>query len=316
MDYNHTPVMLKEVLEYLQVKPGHNYLDGTLGGGGYSRAIAKLASPGVVVATDADPMAIKHNEEIIQKLKIKNLILVNGNFQNLSKITEDEKARDYRYSGLVLDLGLSGAQLEDESRGFSFKLLASPLDMAFGTLNAKNSTSEIINVWSREELIKIIRDYGEESFARPIADNIIKRRAESPIATVGDLISVIESSLPQRLVHKRGIHFATKTFQALRIATNDEMGALEKVLAESFDYLEKGARIVIVSYHSLEDRIVKHFFKEAARDCICPPISPICTCNNKAKIKIITKKALAPSDEEVRTNPRARSAKLRAAEII
>lgn len=316
MKYNHTPVMLKEVLEYLQVKKGENYIDGTLGGGGYSRAIAELANPGVVVATDADPMAIAHNEEIIKKQKIKNLILVNGNFQNLSKITEDEKTQGYRYDGLVLDLGLSGAQLEDESRGFSFKLLASPLDMAFGEENVKNNTSEIVNTWSRDELIKIIRDYGEESFARPIVDNIIKKRAEENIRTVGDLVAIIEASLPQRLVHKRGIHFATKTFQALRIATNDEMNVLAKVLNDSLSYLEVGARIVVVSYHSLEDRIVKHFFREMARDCICPPSFPICTCQTHAKIKIITKKALEPSQDEVEQNPRSRSAKLRCAEVI
>lgn len=287
-----------------------------MGGGGYSRAIAEKADPGVVVATDADPMAIAHNQEIIKKQKIKNLILVNANFETLSKITEDEKTREYRYDGLVLDLGLSGAQLEDESRGFSFKLLASPLDMAFGGDAAKYSTSEIVNTWSREELIKIIRDYGEESFARPIVDNILKKRAESPIETVGDLVSVIEASLPRKLIHKHGIHFATKTFQAFRIATNDEMAVLEKVLAESLGYLSRGARIVVVSYHSLEDRIVKHFFREQSRECICPPSFPICTCNNKAKIKIVTKKALLPTDEEVALNPRARSAKLRAAEVL
>lgn len=309
--------MLREVLEYLNVKQGKNYLDGTLGGGGYSRAIAALADPGVVVATDADPMAIAHNEEIIKKQKIKNLILVNANFEKLSKIAEDEKeARDHRFSGLVLDLGLSGAQLEDESRGFSFKLLASPLDMAFGQAETKYTTSEIVNTWSREELIKIIRDYGEESFARPIADNIIKRRTEARIETVGDLVAVIESSLPKKLIHKPGIHYATKTFQALRIATNDEMAVLQKVLKESLGYLEKGARIVVVSYHSLEDRIVKHFFREMARDCICPPSFPICTCNNKAKVKIVTKKALEPTSEEVELNPRSRSAKLRAAEVL
>lgn len=316
MEYRHAPVMLKEVLENLQVSSGKNYLDGTLGGGGYSRAIAELAYPGVVVATDADPLAIRHNQEIIKKQKIKNLILINGNFQDLSQVTENEETRNYRYDGLVLDLGLSGAQLEDESRGFSFKLLASPLDMAFGAENVKNNTSEIVNTWSKEELIKIIREYGEESFARPIVENIIKRRAEEPLKTVGDLISIIESSMPNRLIHKKGIHFATKTFQALRIATNDEMAVLEKTLNDSLGYLNKGARIVVVSYHSLEDRIVKHFFRSAARECICPPASPICTCNNKAKLKIITKKALLPNAEEIQNNPRSRSAKLRTAEII
>lgn len=316
MKYEHTPVMLKEVLEHLQVKSGESYLDGTLGGGGYSRAIAHLADPGKVVATDADPMAIEHNQEVINKNKIQNLVLVNENFENLSQIVKTEAARDLSFSGLVLDLGLSSAQLEDKSRGFSFKLLEAPLDMAFGAEVSKYSTTEIVNTWSREELIQIIRDYGEEPFAKTITDNIIKARNEKDIETIGDLLFIIENSLPKRLIHKKGIHWATKTFQALRIATNDEMKVLKKVLNESLEYLSKGSRIVVVSYHSLEDRIVKQFFKEASRGCICPPSAPICICHNEPKVKIVTRKPVLPTEEEIERNPRSRSAKLRAAIVL
>ena len=316
MEYNHVPVMLKEVLEYLEIKSGKNYIDGTLGGGGYTRAIAKIADPGIVLATDQDMLAISHNEEVIKQNKIKNVTLVNGNFESLQTIIADQKTRNIKFSGLVLDLGLSSAQLEDRNRGFSFKLLSSPLDMAFAGQSAKISTIEIVNTWSRDELIKILRDYGEESFAGKITDKIIEIRKEKNIATVGDLLEIIEKVLPKAILYKKGIHWATKTFQGLRIATNRELEVLEKVLNDSLGFVEKNGNIVVVSYHSLEDRIVKNFFREASRDCLCPPESPICICENKAKLKILTKKAVPPSAEEVKNNPRARSAKLRAAKII
>jgi 16S rRNA (cytosine1402-N4)-methyltransferase len=316
MHYEHVPVMLGEVLEYLAIRAGQDYLDGTLGGGGYARAIAVRALPGRVLATDADPMAIKHNQELIEKQKIKNLTLINANFQELSRIVKNQKAPGLSLGGLVLDLGLSGAQLEDQSRGFSFKLLSSPLDMAFGSANASQTTSQLVNESSVAELSKIIRDYGEEAFAPAISRGIVAARSAKPLVTVGDLLDAIKTALPARLINKPGIHWATKTFQALRIATNDELSVLRQVLAESLDYLPRGARIVVVSYHSLEDRVVKEFFRQLAKDCLCPPKSPICTCHNKAKIKIITKKALGPTAEEVAANPRSRSAKLRAAEII
>ena len=308
--------MLPEVLENLEIKAGKNYLDGTLGGGGYTRAIARLADPGIVLSTDEDVLAIHHNEEIIKQKKIKNVILVNGNFQNLQTICKTEAARNLKFNGLVLDLGLSSAQLEDRSRGFSFKLLASPLDMAFAGQSAKISTQEIVNTWSKVELLKIIKEYGEESYAWRIVERIIETRKTKNIATVGDMLELLERTLPNSVLNKKGIHWATKTFQGLRIATNRELEVLEQVLNDSLNFLEKDSNIVVVSYHSLEDRIVKNFFRDAAKNCICPPESPICICQNKAKIKIITKKAVLPSNDEVKNNPRARSAKLRAAKII
>lgn len=316
MEYNHVPVMLREVLDYLQVKSGENYLDGTLGAGGYTRAIAELAKPGVVISTDEDPIAITHNQEVLVKTKINNVILVNGNFQDFKKIIENQAGSPRVFSGLVLDLGLSTAQLEDRDRGFSFKLLASPLEMAFGGKRAGLSTLEIVNEWSEDALCRIIRDYGEEEFAKRIAKHIVARRSEKKIETVKDLLDIIEGCLPNKILRKSGIHWATKTFQALRIATNDEMKVLGQTLAESVEYLAPGARIVVVSYHSLEDRIVKTFFRDMSKGCICPPESPICICNNKSKLKIITKKAVPPTLEEVKINPRARSAKLRAAIVL
>lgn len=309
--------MLKEVIEYLNPQPGENFIDGTFGGGGYTSAIIDKCQPGIVLATDADLMAQKNAKQNFNKEQNKHLILVHDNFSNLRAIiaAQKQKQEDLKFNGLVLDLGLSGAQLEDRDRGFSFKLLSSPLEMAFGE-SAQQTSYEIVNTWSEKEIADIIWQYGEESFNGPIAKAIVAKRKEKKLETVGDLVSTIESALPRGYMNKQKIHFATKTFQAIRIATNDELGSLKKVLAESLEYLEKGSRIVIVSYHSLEDRIVKDFFRSEAKGCICPPRFPICQCNHSPRIKIINKKVLMPTDQEVKINPKSRSAKLRAALVI
>lgn len=328
MEYNHVPVMLKEVIEYLDPKPGENFIDGTFGGGGYTSAIIEKCQPGIVLATDADLMAQVNAKQNFNKNQNKHLILVHDNFSNLGAIIEAQKQKHptshkamrgkeklLKFNGLVLDLGLSGAQLEDRDRGFSFKLLSSPLEMAFG-VSAKQTSYEIINTWSEKEIADIIWQYGEESFNGPIARSIVARRKEKKLETVGDLVGAIEAALPKGYMNKQKIHFATKTFQAIRIATNDELGSLKKVLGECLEYLEKGSRIVIVSYHSLEDRIVKEFFRNEAKGCICPPQFPICQCNHVARLKIINKKILTPTEAELIANPKSRSAKLRAALVI
>lgn len=310
--------MLSEVIEWLKPEAGKNYIDGTLGGAGYTKKILELCYPGKVLAIDADPMAINNAKSQLDNKQQEHLILVNDNFKNLSRIMQTEPAQQAGplFDGLVLDLGLSSAQLEDRSRGFSFKLVASPLEMAFGGEKAELSSLEIVNTWSEVELNKIIWEYGEERFARSIAKEIVKARKEKYIATVGDLLAVIEKAIPPSFLKKPGIHFATKTFQALRIATNDELGSLENALKASLEVLKKGSRIVIVSFHSLEDRIVKDFFRRESRECLCPPELPVCQCGHKRRVKILTKKVIEPSREEIQRNPRARSAKLRAVELI
>lgn len=309
--------MLGEVLRYLAPVPGQKYIDCTLGGAGYSIAIAKrIGEEGRVLSFDMDRMAIENAEKIFKKEKINNIILANDNFRNLSKNIKEkfDQGEDKKFDGIVFDLGLSSAQLEDKFRGFSFKLDA-PLDMGFGEseIIEGDTTSFIVNSYKEEELTKIFKNYGEEKFAKRIAQKIIERRKKSEIKTTTDLVGTIEGAVPAS--YKRGkIHFATKVFQALRIATNQELQSLEEALPQAVNCLRKGGKIVVISYHSLEDRIVKKFFKKESIDCICPPEHPVCICNHKAALKIITKKPLVPSEEEIKTNPRSRSAKMRVAE--
>lgn len=314
MNYRHTPVMLSEAIEYLKPFPGGTFIDCTLGGGGYTEAIVKkVGGSGRVVAIDADEMAINN-----AKIKFKdnnNVLLVHDNFKDLSKITNQlaETEQNMLFDGIVFDLGLSGAQLEDQSRGISFQL-AAPLDMAFGVGGV--DTGKIVNNWAEGEIRRIIKDYGEEKFANSIARNISKARKIKSIKTTDELLEIIKMSVPAAYRHNQKIHFATRTFQALRIATNNELENLEKALAATIEILKPGGRLVVISYHSLEDRIVKTFLKNESKNCICSSQVPICQCNHQAKFKIITKKPLVPSEEEIKINPRARSAKMRVAEKI
>ncbi|MFA4941274.1 MAG: 16S rRNA (cytosine(1402)-N(4))-methyltransferase RsmH [Patescibacteria group bacterium] len=317
MAYRHVPVMLKEVLEYLDPKSGQFFIDCTLGGAGYTMALANSVGPkGKVLAIDLDKMAIDNAKELIAKKGLKNIILENDNFKNLSKIVRKyfEQEQENQFDGVVLDLGLSSAQLEDGNRGFSFKL-AKPLNMAFGPKEENFTTYEIVNGWKENDLRRIIRDYGEEKFAGRIAAAIARERKNTPINTTEDLVKIIEKAVPMKYV-KGKIHSATRTFQALRIATNDELKNLEEVLPVALESLKKGGRLAVVSFHSLEDRIVKNFFREEAKDCVCPPALPICQCDHRAKLKIITKKIVIPGEAEEKNNPRSRSAKLRVAEKI
>ncbi|MDD5031621.1 MAG: 16S rRNA (cytosine(1402)-N(4))-methyltransferase RsmH [Patescibacteria group bacterium] len=317
MEYKHTPVMLKEVIEYLRPRTGQFFIDCTLGGAGYTIEIAKrVGETGRVLAIDLDEMAIANARHLISRLKLTNIILANENFKNLSKIIKtyfkEENQKDW-FSGIVFDLGLSSAQLEDRSRGFSFQL-AAPLDMAFGPLTRRR-TEEIINNWPEADLEKIIREYGEERFAKNIARAIGERRKKTKIETTDELAEIIEAAVPKKYLNGK-IHPATRTFQALRIATNDELNSLREALPAAVNLLASKGRLAIVSFHSLEDRIVKNFFKEEARDCLCPPSFPICQCGHKASLKIITKKVVRPGEEEIKNNPRSRSAKLRVTEKL
>jgi len=307
MNYYHVPVMLKEVLNYLNPRIGQHFIDCTLGGGGYTLAIAeKVGKQGRVLAIDLDELALENIKEKIKKHKNKNIILVHENFKNLSKIVNKifKKVRSNKLDGIVFDLGLSSAQLQDRHRGFSFKLDA-PLDMRFAHKHENNekeqkNTKYIINSYQQEELEKILREYGEERFAGRIARGIVEQRKLRPIKTTGQLVEIVKNVVPKKYLYSR-IHPATRTFQALRIATNGELENLKEALPQAVNSLKSGGRIVVVSYHSLEDRIVKHFFKKEAKE---------------GKIKILTKKIVRPSEEEIEDNPRSRSAKMRVSEKI
>ena len=315
MTYQHTPVMLKEVIEILNPEPGENFIDCTLGGGGYSRAILKgVGKEGKILAIDLDDLAINNAKlNFKTEIKNKNIILAHDNFKNLQIIVEKYFAKNAKFDGIVLDLGLSSAQLEDRHRGFSFNLSDSPLNMNFGE-RIGETAENIINIWNTENLTKIFRDYGEEKFAYKIALAIVKERQLSRIVTAGKLAEIIASAIPKRFQSK--IHPATKVFQALRIAVNQELENLQLVLPQAISLLKTGGKLVIISYHSLEDRIVKQYFKQESRDCLCPPTMPICQCGHQASLKILNHKILRPTEEEVLKNPRSRSAKLRAVSKI
>lgn len=309
----HLPVMLAEVMEYLKPQPGQIFVDGTLGGGGYTEALAKAVGlQGLILGIDLDPRAIAAEQEKIRINGWQQIKLVEGNFSDLDSLTADILPAETKIAGLVLDLGLSSNQLADPERGFSFQD-SRPLDMAFGP-SVKKSTKKIINHYSLEELTRLFQIYGEEPRARLIAKRIVESRKQEPIIRTDQLVNIILSVTPR--IGQAKIHPATKVFQALRLATNEELDNLTAVLEAGLKILAPGGRMVIVSFHSLEDRLVKEFFKHESQNCICPPSFPVCRCQHRAKIKIITKKPLCPSLEEVNKNPRSRSAKLRVAEKI
>ena len=287
--------MLKEVLEYLEVKPGKKFIDGTLGGASYTLALAKRIGPsGKVLSIDLDDLAIANASQKIKKEKIDNIVLVQDNFKNIKKIITDRFPSNTKFSGVVLDLGLSSAQLSDSQRAFSFKD-DRPLEMSFGPSNNK-STIDIINKYSVQELSRIFKEYGEEKSANRLAEEIVKVRKFKNIKTSQELVRIIKNIIPDNLHSK--INPATKVFQALRIETNEELSALEKFLEDILEFIEKNGRLVIVSFHSGEDRLVKNFFR------------------NSAHLEILTKKPILAGMSELNSNPRARSAKLRVARLL
>ncbi len=307
--YHHVPVMLKEVMAILAPRAGQKFIDGTLGGGGYTFELAKrVGQTGKVLAIDLDELAIANAADIIKQTGLNNIKLIQGSFGELMDLVP---AQFKNVDGIVLDLGLSSAQLDDPRRGFSF-LREAPLNMAFGN-QAKEKTEVIINRFRAEDLAAILKNYGEERFARSIARQIVAAR---PLATTSQLLEAIGRGLPAAAKRNGKIHWATRTFQALRIATNDELANLQAVLPQALRLLKPGGRLVVVSFHSLEDRIVKNFFRNEAKDCLCPPAVPVCICDHKRRLKILTAKPLTPGVPEIKNNPRARSAKLRAAEKL
>lgn len=313
MEFHHSPVLLKEVIEKLNIKPDGIYIDGTIGGAGHSLEIYKrLNSKGILIGLDQDEFAVKTSE-----IRLKSaggqagIILVNTNFKNIKDVCFENNIQGV--DGILLDLGVSSHQLDEGERGFSYKKDA-PLDMRMdrrGRLTAKI----LVNEYSKEQLSEIIQNYGEERWAKRIAEFIVDAREKKPIESTGELVDIIKAAIPKG-ARREGPHPAKRTFQALRIAVNDELGVLEKAVSDGIELLKLGGRFCIISFHSLEDRIVKNTFYNRAKPCTCPPEFPVCICGKKPLVKIIGKKTIIPSKEEIEKNPRARSSKLRVVEKI
>ncbi len=316
MSYFHIPVLLKEVVEAIDPKPGENLVDGTVGEGGHAKAILeKTSSDGKLLGIDLDSEAIIASKRKLEKYS-ERIILKKGNFVDFNEFAKEYSF--YPINIFFLDLGISSQQLNNEALGISF-LKNAPLDMRMGgysyKTNNKKTAEYIVNSYSKEKIVSILKDYGEERYAKNIASEIVKERKIKKIVNTQQLVNIISKAVPERYKNQR-IHFATRTFQALRIAVNDELENLGKVLPQMMEDLEIGGRIAIISFHSLEDRIVKQFFRKESKDCICDSEVPVCVCKHKKRLEIITKKPITASKEEISRNPRSRSAKLRVARKI
>ena len=304
-DIYHKPVLLDKVIEYLIIEKSGTYFDGTVGGGGHSKEILKnLNNNGKLIGIDVDSDAIEIAENNL-KLYKDNITLKMGNYADILEILKDKKA-----DGILLDLGISSFQIDNPKRGFSY-LTDCDLDMRMAN-NLGNKASDIISNYSKSELTEIFKKYGEERRSKIISSSIVKSRMKDKIKTSYELRKIIEKSIP----NKNKIKTISRIFQSLRIEVNKELDNLENFLKTFTKTLKIGGRIVIISYHSLEDKLAKRYFKQFSKGCICPPNIPLCICGGEKLLKILTKKPVRPSRDEIKTNPRARSAKLRAAERI
>lgn len=310
MNFEHISVLLNEVIEGLNIKNDGIYVDGTLGGAGHSSEIVKRLTTGKLIGIDQDLNALSKAGNVLKEYSDK-VILVHNNYENIDEVLS-ELGID-KVDGILLDLGVSSHQLDEESRGFSHNKDA-PLDMRMDETSSF-SAWDVVNKYSEEELERIIWDYGEDRWARRIAKFIVEERKESPIDTTLQLVSVIKKAIPKE-VRKDGHHPAKKTFQAIRIEVNRELDVLIQSIPKMVRLLKPGGRLAIITFHSLEDRIVKEGFRELYADCICPPHLPKCVCDKVREIEIITRKPIAPTKEEIDVNPRSRSAKLRIAEKL
>lgn len=310
MRYEHVPVLLKEVVEFLRCAPGKTYVDCTLGEGGHAAQILRVIQPGGrLLGIDRDEDALLVAGQRLGEFGHQAL-LVHGNFRNLTDILGQHGI--VSADGFLFDLGLCGLQLAKASRGFSFKH-DGPLDMRMDR-RSKTTAADLINRLPYDKMVKIIWEYGQERWARKIARHICQQRATKSITTTRQLVEVIESAIP--ISGRERIHPATRTFQALRIAVNEELVALKEALDQAVSLLNPGGRVCCISFHSLEDRIVKHTFGHFSRSCQCPPELPVCICSGKPRVRVITLRPVTPSQAEIFHNPRARSAKLRVAEKL
>ena len=312
MQEGHLPVMPDQVLQTLAPTPGSLQIDATVGGGGHTERILEAASPdGRLLGLDADPAAIARVAERLARFGDR-LVLRRANFRELADVAPD--AGFGAVDGALFDLGLSSFQLADRERGFGFRA-GGPLDMRFDTGRGVPA-AELLATLTADELAALFRRYGEEPAAWRIAKAIVEARRTAPVETAEELAALVERVVPGNPRHKRRIHPATRVFQALRIAVNEELDALEQGLAAAVDLLRPGGRLVVLSYHSLEDRIVKRFLQAERRGCICPPEAPVCVCGKQPRLRLVTRPSLTPTSDEIAVNPRARSARLRAAERL
>ena len=309
-EFRHISVLLDECIDALAIKPDGIYVDGTLGGAGHSSQIVKRLTTGLLVGIDRDPVALKAAGQRLKEFE-DNVTLVHSNFREIKAVLQDLNIPGV--DGILLDLGVSSPQLDDKSRGFSY-MQDAPLDMRMNGEDALSAYT-VVNQWPQEELKRILYDYGEERYAPQIAQAICRRREEKPIETTLELVDVIRGAMPAAAL-REAQHPAKRSFQAIRIAVNDELGAVEQVMRDAVECLNPGGRLAVITFHSLEDRIVKTAMVNASKGCTCPPNFPVCVCGKKPKVKLISKKPIVSTQEELNENPRARSAKLRVCEKL
>lgn len=308
----HTPVLRDEVLHYIKPESGEKFIDGTVGDGGYIRQILTINSHAKILGIDLDHASLdKLSMQLAQEGLSQRVTLVSGNFSNLGEFAKE--ASFVPADGVILDLGFSSSQLDDPARGLSFQNNG-PLDMRFNP-NQRKDAREIVNNYSKEELTQIFREYGEEKLAAKIAGEIVAVRKHAEIQDTRQLFQIIEQALPKPVKHKVS-DFARRVFQSLRIEVNDELNSLKKVLPEILEILAPGGRMLVISFHSLEDRIIKEFMVSASRGCVCPPDFPTCVCGKKPLMKVLTKKPITATESEIEQNPRSKPAKLRVAQKI
>ena len=304
-EFHHISVLLDECIQGLNIKPDGIYVDGTLGGAGHSSQIARRLTTGLLIGVDRDPVALKAAGERLAPFgdRVK---LVHSNFAQIPEVLQELGIE--KVDGILLDLGVSSPQLDDGSRGFSY-MADAPLDMRMDSGDSL-SADTVVNTWPQEELKRIFYEYGEERYAPQIAAAICRKRETAPIRTTLELVDIIRSAMPPAALREKQ-HPAKRTFQAIRIAVNDELGAVEKIMKDAIPCLNPGGRLAIITFHSLEDRIVKTGMAAAAKGCTCPPSFPVCVCGRKPQVKLISRKPIVSTEEELERNPRARSAKLR-----
>ena len=307
MEFSHKSVLLWECIDALNIRPNGIYLDGTLGGGGHSLEICRRLTTGRLIGVDRDEAALEAAKKRLSR-HARKVTLVHDNFENIALILDSLNLD--KIDGMLFDLGVSSPQLDDGSRGFSY-MADAPLDMRMDR-GSSLTAYDIVNNYPKDELRRILYEYGEERYAPQIAAAIERVRSDRPIETTLELVDIIKSAMPERALREKQ-HPAKRSFQAIRIAVNDELGAVSRMMRASIDHLNPGGRLCVITFHSLEDRIVKNAMAEAAKGCTCPPSFPVCVCGRTPKVQVLTKKPIIATMEEVRENPRARSAKLRVA---
>ena len=309
-EFHHVSVLLWECIDGLDIKPDGIYVDGTLGGAGHSSQIVQRLTTGRLIGIDRDQVALQAAGQRLEPYKDR-VTLVHSNFCEIKQVLADLQIPGV--DGILLDLGVSSPQLDDGERGFSY-MADAPLDMRMNRSDALTAY-HVVNQWPYEELRRILFDYGEERYAPKIAAAICARREVKPIETTLELVDIIRSAMPAAALREKQ-HPAKRSFQAIRIAVNDELGSVEKVMRDAIDCLNPGGRLAIITFHSLEDRIVKVGMQNAAKGCTCPPNFPVCVCGKKPRVELITRKPIVSGEEELEINPRARSAKLRVCEKL